>query len=159
MRKWISIIAAVLLLFAIQALFAEGDNTPDQKIHPYLQNLLSAAPDNEKVPVYVVMKERLNLEDFSQLTRGLTRKDRRTVVVNRLKSYSAATQRQVRAYLSQAENRDQVENVRIIWAINVIAFRATPAVINDLAAFDEIGEVRYDAKYPIDELIDDNGIT
>ncbi|NIU17184.1 MAG: hypothetical protein GWN76_25065, partial [candidate division Zixibacteria bacterium] len=112
------------------------------------------------INAYLVLEDRLSYEDLRTRTYDLTRKERQREVVRILKNHAARTQTNVRAFLESAQSQNMAENINIIWAINVIAFRATPSVIYDLAeGYGEIEKIFYDAQYSEEELVDDNGIT
>ncbi|NIT61061.1 MAG: hypothetical protein GWN00_34120, partial [Aliifodinibius sp.] len=109
---------------------------------------------------YVVLKDRLSYQHLRNLTFGLKRKERQRAVVDILKQHARITQRNVLSFLQNAESQGASEQIRKIWLINVIAFRAQPSTIYQLADnFTEIEKIFYDPKHPIEELVDDNGIT
>ncbi|RMI03587.1 MAG: T9SS C-terminal target domain-containing protein, partial [Calditrichaeota bacterium] len=134
--------------------------THHPRIHPYLQTVLSQAADNDRIEVYLFMQDRLTLEDLQAATRGLKRKERRKVVTRMLKDFAASSQQQVRAFLESQQAAGAVDRLRPIWLINAIAFRATPAVIQQLAVgFPEIQMIFYDAHPDMNAVLDDNGIS
>ncbi|MCZ6775049.1 MAG: S8 family serine peptidase [Ignavibacteria bacterium] len=120
---------------------------------------MSSAAEDELINAYVVLKDRLSLEDLQNQSRGLRRKQRQKAVVRILKEQAAATQGQVLDYLQTAKAQGAVDRITSIWAINRVAFRGTRSVINKLAQdFVEIERIRYDAAYP-EELLIDEGST
>lgn len=149
---------AFLLLFSVlfgTVLFAN----PLAKIHPRLQAELDTRAKDDKVNIYIKLADRITLQELQRETAGLPRNDRRSQVVTRLKSHAAATQSNVMAFLADARSRNEISHIENIWAINVIAMKAKPAVVYSLAQqFSEIGEIWYDPVIDIDEAKDDGGI-
>ena len=142
-----------LAIFA-SAVFA----SPMQKIHPLLQAQLANYTSGETIPVYVKFADRLSLSEVQSRTLGLSRKARRSVVVELLKSHARQTQQRVRAFL-QMQGSEKFSDVEDIWAINVLAFKTTPDVILALAdQFPEIAEIRYNPVIDAEAAKDDEGL-
>jgi len=152
-------ISLVLLFLFVLSAVPVNAQYQNPKIDGYLQNVLKSSNDN-LVRVYAVLKDRLSLNDLKNMTYNLNRKDRQKVVVNILKDYAAGSQQRVLNFLNNNTENGSVVNVQPIWAINVIAFRAKPDVVVQLAQnFEEIGQLYYDPQFNINQLTDDNGIT
>ncbi len=159
MRTSVRMILAVFALGILWQTASSGAQTLQPKIDPHLQTVLNAAQDEELIPVYIMLGERLSLEHLQSMTRGLNKQDRRKEAVRILKEYAATSQKNVRIYLEQSRTHGLVKDVKIIWAINVIAFKGYPGVIYNLAEnYREIEKLFYDAEIPIEQLLDDNGI-
>ena len=149
-----------LIFITIFNLFAVQADTGLSRIDPYLLNLLNSTDETELVPVYIMLEERLSLEYLQSQTAGLNKKERRSVVVRLLKEHAAKTQKNIMSFLEASHSRGDIGPINNIWAINVIAFSSKPSVIYDLAKNQpEIENFFYDPVYPIESLIDDNGIT
>jgi serine protease AprX len=130
------------------------------KIHPYLQQVLNSAEDQEMIPVYIMLRERLSAETLQLFTDGLNKKERRREVVRILKEHAAMTQRGILSYLDNAKAQGLIERIENIWSINVIAFSGRPAVIYSLAQdYTEIEQIRYDRPISREEAQDDLGIS
>ncbi|MCB0306697.1 MAG: S8 family serine peptidase, partial [Calditrichaeota bacterium] len=148
---------AVSILLLATGGWADAGKSP---IDPYLQSVLNSAQADDMIDTYLVLQDRLSYQDLRNQTPGMTRKERRKEVVRLLKDHAANTQQNVRAYLENAQQQGTVADIRIIWAINVIVFKARPGVITDLAQhYQEIESLHFDAKIPLEQLLDDNGIT
>jgi hypothetical protein len=131
-----------------------------EKIHPYLQQVLNSKKNQEKIPVYIMLNERLSLEYLQSRTAGLSKKERRREVVRILKEHAARTQGGVLSYLENAGAQGLIERIENIWSINVIAFKARPAAVYALAqGYSEIEMIHYDRPIPREEAQDDLGIS
>jgi len=145
------------MLLSSQAVFADN---PDSRIHPYLQELMKSSGDEDLIPVYIMLKDRLSLDYLRGTTQGLRREDRRQEVVRILKEHAAYSQSRVLSYLEDKKSQELIGHVENIWSINVIAFKAKSSVIEELARdFQEIEEIRYDRPISSEEAVDDNGIS
>jgi len=157
----------LILLFLISGFFLyfgapKQATAGDQRsvISPYLHSVLSKTPENTKVDVYLVMQDRLSYRQLEGQVRGMKRKARQAAVAQILKKHAETSQRQILAHLREAESRGIVKNIRIIWILNGISFRGSADAIYDLSnRSDGIEGIFYDAKFPIDALLDDNGIS
>ena len=158
--KTINTILIVLVFIFCTVGFQSGiADESHSKIDSFLQSVMNSTPDDQMIDAYIVLKDRMSYDQLKNLTFGLERRQRRQAVVDILKQHAESTQRRVLSFLHDSESRGLIENIRQIWIINVLAFRAQPAIVYDLAnGFDEIEKIFYDARYPIDELLDDGGI-
>ena len=147
----------VVLLFSAAAIRAQAVMS---KIDPYLQSVLANADNEEMVPVYIILQDRLSLNDLRAQTGHLNKKARRKEVVRILKAHAAATQGDVLSFLNDARAQGTIGHVENIWSINVLAFKSQPAVIYNLAAnFSEISKIHFDRPIPSQEAVDDLGIS
>ncbi|MCK6622344.1 MAG: S8 family serine peptidase, partial [Calditrichia bacterium] len=131
------------------------------KIHPYLQAMLNTTQDGELIPVYIMLGDRLSLQDLQSMAGHLKRRQRRAEVVRILKEHAAATQGRVLSYLENARRQGLIgEHIENVWSINVIAFQAKPAAVYALAGdYPEIEQIRYDRPISREEAQDDLGIS
>jgi subtilisin family serine protease len=146
MKKFLS----VLFLFSIILILPIESNAQsnNSKINPYLQTVLLDAASNEMIDVYATLNEQYSFDDLRQQTSFLSKKERQKEVVRILKEFSNQKQQAVRGYIENAKQQNLVSRIDILWAANTIVFSAVPEVIYYLAEnFDEIAEIRYDAKF------------
>lgn len=156
-RKQFVWLFGLILLFGIQMLYSESIN---DKINPYLQTKMKSVSPNDKIDVYIVLQDRLTLQDLQAQTQGLNRKTRQKEVARILKEFARVSQRNVLNFLETEQTADRVENIRSLWINNVVAFRSVESTIYQLAGqFNEIQRIFYDVSFPIEQLLDDNGIT
>ena len=128
----------IIILLATHGVHADSQS---KRIDQYLQSVLKVTPDTEFIDVYLVVKYHLSYDQLRSSTSGLSRKERQRAVVSILKNHAANTQSDVLAHLQRARAQGLVNNIQVIWAINVIAFMAMPSVIYDLARnFDKYRE-------------------
>jgi subtilisin family serine protease len=151
----ISLLLSVILLALFSFTYAQNS-----KIDPYLQKVLTTSADQEKVPVYVVLKDRLTFEYLDKLTSNLPKKEKQREVVRILKEFASGKQERVLSFLERQMQFNAVEDLNVIWAINVIAFKAQSSAIYSLADnYPEVETINYDAPIPYPMLFDDEGIT
>lgn len=122
-----------------------------EKIHPYLQHIISIT--NEMIPVYIVFNDHLTLKDFEDIAYDTPKKERRQIVISRLQNFSLNYQRNVRSYLD-ARTQSEAESIEHIWLINVISLKASTHIINELSNFTEIKQICYDPVFPVEMLLD-----
>jgi subtilisin family serine protease len=109
-------------------------------ISPSLQEHLTKAQADQKLPVHVVLKEQFDKELLNSLVDGMPRAQRRVEVARILKGFSAGRQAGVLEYLATTN----AENVQSLWVVNAVYCEATPAVIQALSARPEVNYVNYD---------------
>ena len=103
---------------------------------------------NEMIDVYATLKDQYSFEDLRQQTAFLPKKEKQREVVRILRSFASEKQQAVNSFLEDAKQQNLVSKIDILWAANTIVFSAVPEVIYYLAEnFDEIAEIRYDAKF------------
>lgn len=133
---------------------------PESKLDAYLQEYLENANQTQFVPVYAVMKERMTFFELASRTGYLPKQQRRAEVVRLLKQFNERTMGAVLTELKQFEDERSVKDIEIIWAINVVVFKALPSVIAQLSEQNnQIQKFHYDAQFPLEMLVDDEGIT
>jgi subtilisin family serine protease len=146
MRLTITILSLLSIIF----IFLSNVNaqTQQSKIHPYLQTVLLDVASNEMIDVYATLKDQYSFDDLSQQTAFLPKKEKQREVVRILRSFASEKQQAVNSFLEGAKQQNLVSKIDILWAANTIVFSAVPEVIYYLAEnFDEIAEIRYDAKF------------
>ncbi len=112
-------------------------------ISPSLQEHLTRAQADQKLPVHIVLKEQFDKELLNSLVDGMPRAQRRVEVARILRGFSAGQQAGVLAYLATTN----AENVQSLWVVNAVYCEATPAVIQALSASPEVSYVNYDWGY------------
>jgi subtilisin family serine protease len=146
MKQFLTVfcILSVILISQIDS-FAQSSQS---KIHPYLQTVLLDASSTDMIDVYATLSEQYSLEDLKQETAFLPKKEKQKEVVRVLREFANEKQQAVRGYLENAKQQNLVSKIDILWAANTIIFSAVPSVIYAMAEnFEEIGEIRFDAKF------------
>ncbi len=147
----------ILFLLAVIFIFPAEVNaqTQQSKINPYLQTVLLDAGSSEMIDVYATLRDQYSFDQLREQTAFLTKKERQKEVVRILRSFAAEKQQAVRGFLENSKQQNLVSKIDILWAANTIVFSAVPEVIYYLAEnFDEIAEIRYDAKFDESLVID-----
>ncbi|MCL4506574.1 MAG: S8 family serine peptidase [Chloroflexi bacterium] len=118
-------------------------------ISPSLQKALAGADPASSVRVIVRFARQADLAQASQ-TKGpvnpATRVPQmRARIVDALRSVSADSMRLFNAFLTRPDVSGQVDSVRAFWIFNGVGLNATPAVIEAIAARDDVASITLDA--------------
>jgi len=145
----------IILLLFIALLTGTGITNENPKIHPDLQIKMGSSAPTEKIPVYIIFNEHMNLIDFADISYDTPKKERRKIVIERLQNFSEKSQRDVRKYIVQKHLQKAIDYFEIIWMNNTIAINATVDIINEIATdYPSVKMICYDYQYPIEQLID-----
>ncbi len=112
-------------------------------ISPSLQEHLTKAQAEQKLPVHIVLKEQFDKDLLNSLVDGMPKVQRRVEVARILKEFSAEQQAGVLRYLATTD----AENVQSFWVVNAVYCEATPAVVQHLSERPEVSYVDYDRVY------------
>ena len=105
-----------------------------QSIDMALEKEMGQRGNDEKIDVFVIMKQQYDHEQLSRRAdRYATRSDRREFVVNELKQFSKTTQYDIRQSLAEMEKNGMVTSPRILWMANALYFSANKQAIYALA--------------------------
>jgi len=139
--KRILVVFISLLMFSI----VHADlNT--QTITNQLEAELLRTAANDLIRVNISLKDSYDSDRFSYSTKGLTKKEKREFVTEELKSFSAASQKNVLNILSNAGKQNNAKNVIRLWINNKINCNVTPAVIEILSHSNDIKSIDLDEK-------------
>ncbi|MBK8551424.1 MAG: hypothetical protein IPL53_10350 [Ignavibacteria bacterium] len=144
----------IFSLFIFCFCYISSSSADSPKIHPDLQNKMNATTDNSSIPIYILMNEHLNLSDFDDISYDTPKHERRRIVIERLKNFANNNQRNVKEFLELKRSQRAVEKYEILWMANTVVTSAPAEVINELADFDNVKMICYDAVYPVEELWD-----
>ncbi len=118
---------SILLLACIMG-FAQGC------LDPLLSQEMNRRSDDEQIAVIVLMKAQY---DRSQLCRRAdyfpSCAERRAFVVNKLKSFTEASQHNLKSILAEMESYGMVSSVRSLWSANALYFEATKTALLNLS--------------------------
>jgi subtilisin family serine protease len=117
-------------------------------ISPSLQEQLSTAQPDQKLPVQIVLNQQYDNALLNGQVEGMTRPERRVAVANILREYSAEQQASLAEYLSQQEAVGAVTNIKSLWIVDAMYCEAIPAVVQVLAARPDVEYVNYDLLQP-----------
>lgn len=118
---------------------------------PDVRQALNAAQPNDRIRVIVRMKHAVAEKDLPDVsTSTADRLSTRTAIVNLLQTDAVTAQRDVMAFLAAPDIAPFVDDLRAFWIINGFALRATPHVIDALAARADVESVRLDEIVTLD---------
>ncbi len=130
--------SALLTLFSLPLLHAQQPEAEQDfaygKIDP---RLFKAAAQGKTVSVIIEMKTQANLQPPGRMSSALSR---RAAMINALQTTANASQAGVRAALAEAN----AAQVRPLWIINAVAAQTTLTAVLQLAARDDVAQIRPD---------------
>ena len=134
MKKTIFTIA-----LALACMFAQA-----QVIDPLLQEEMNRRTDSEMIEITVLMKSRFDRNMLNQRASALpTRAERRAFVVDELKHFTEASQRDLKLALAEMEQKGEVTAPRTLWMSNSLYFSATKETVLALSKRDDIAHIGY----------------
>ncbi len=131
------LVAGILLWSGLQA----GVLSPD------LEEALKTA--QHPLPVYAVLVEQVDPKSLVAETRNLSKKEARRHVIQVLKTVARESQRDLLRYLHTQEQLGKASRIQPLWITNVVAFEATPEVIQAVAQRPDVALVKYDPPRPV----------
>jgi len=112
------------------------------KLKPDLKQLVAAADDAEKIRVVLVMADQAARRDIAILAMQNDKEARRQAVTELLKETAAASQQGVLNALEDGVDAGQAfAPIKSLWIHNVVVASATPDLVLDLAARDDVAYV------------------
>jgi len=128
-----------MITLALACMFTQA-----QVIDPLLQEEMNRRTDNEMIEITVLMKSRCDRNMLSQRASALpTRAERRAFVVDELKRFTEASQRDLKLALAEMQQKGDVTAPRTLWMSNSLYFSATKETVLALAKRDDIAHIGY----------------
>jgi len=121
----------------------------DDKLRGDLPAVLAGAQADELVPVTIVLADHAKTAELHTIAAGLSKVDRRAVIVAHLKRVAADTQVDVLAFLASSS----AQRVNSFWLHNVVGAEVTPDVVLELAARDDVDYVHRNVKVKIEDAL------
>jgi len=132
MMKWG--IGLVLAGVTLGAVAAHGQAL----IEPDLASEMARLGSGEKVAVTIALTSQADPRSLESLAAGKSRSERRALVVQALKSFSAKAQERVLSELRMGEVRGEVSDIQPFWLCNAVSCRATKKEVERIAQFPEV---------------------
>ena len=131
--------SASLAALNFQAAF-QGAPVRGEKIAPQVLGDMAALGDGEMLPVIVTLVDQADLSRIP----GASRAARQQGVIRALQAKAAASQKQIKKLLVLREAQGQVSRIDSFWVMNGLGVTATPAVIQELAAWADVAQITSD---------------
>ncbi len=145
----------LIIIFSLLFFFFQISRADESKIHSDLKEKMMRSSPMEKIPVYIIFNNHLNLKDFDFISYDTPKQERRRIVIERLQNFSRISQNEVRVYLESMQKQKTIDGFEIIWMNNIIALKASRDLINSIANdFNNVQMICYDAEYPVEMLYD-----
>lgn len=118
------------------------------RIDPPLAEEMSRRGDDEHIDVVVLMKAQYDRTQLNGRAAFFpTRKDRKSFVINELKSFAEASQADLRHTLAEMENYGLVMSVHCLWSANALYYSATKTALLNLSERTDIAIVSLNTQY------------
>ncbi len=111
---------------------------------PRLIERLESAKSDDMIRINIFFNEKLDSQELIQNVSVMRKDERRAYVIEVLKDFTAATQRDMLSQLYDLERNKQVTEIQSLWINNVINCYATPAAIQQLSSRTDIEQIDYD---------------
>ena len=116
-----------------------------QTIDPALLQEMGQLRNDEKIKVFVVMRQQYDQQQLNRTTSHFTtRAARREFVVNELKQFAEASQYNLRHSLEEMQRKGVVSEPQVLWIANAIFFEATIDAILSLADRSDVMVIGFD---------------
>ena len=116
-----------------------------QTIDPALLEVMGQSRNNEKIRVFVIMRQQYDQQQLNRrAAQFTTRAERREFVVNELKQFAETSQYDLRHILTEMQRGDLVSEPKVLWIANAIFFEATREAILSLAERSDIMVIGFD---------------
>jgi hypothetical protein len=148
-------VLAAFLMQAVSATLAVVEPAALGKIHPALREVALAADPDERIPIYVVMAERLGAQDFFPAVLGMDLAARRAYVVERLRAHAERTQAPLLRRLELLAREGRAEIGERAWLGNFVQAQVTPSGISALAEVPGVETIWWDVTPLLEEVRDD----
>ncbi len=146
----------LLYIFIIFIFFTSSVFSQSSKINSILSEKLNKISSNEKIPVYIIFKEHLQLKDFDDISYDTPKDERRRIVIDRLQKYSSTSQAEVRRFLNSKISSGNADQYDVLWMANILTLKADKSVIAELVnSKNNIESICYDAvdsKAPLNDV-------
>lgn len=116
---------------------------------PDLKNVMSRAKSTDLIPINIVFKKQMDINELTRSVEHLPKPERRAKVAEILQNFSKENQKTIIGILKQKEKQNLIRNIQSLWILNAIYCEATKEVIAELEKHREIFYIDYDLK-PID---------
>ncbi len=130
-------LAAVLVLGLLSA--AEASET----MGPKLAEKLAKVSADEMISVIIVMKDRPDMTALDVAATGLSKAERRTLVLDELKAHAGTSQDDIRKEIVKLTSEDHAQTFKYLWINNTIAGWLPAHTIETIAARDDIKSIRH----------------
>jgi subtilisin family serine protease len=142
--------------YEVQRPWLTGDMKAERgKIEPPLADYLEKAPEEEYIPVVLIMKRQLQAEEKSKLISGIRGENKRErklqtrrLLIRELMRVASTEQASLLKYLRALESEKQAMHVKPLWISNVIGVKVRKATIERLSAFAEVASIHLDIPRP-----------
>ncbi|HYN44981.1 MAG TPA: S8 family serine peptidase [Candidatus Limnocylindrales bacterium] len=98
----------------------------------------------EKVPIIVILKDQPSFNTLSPEN-----------VVPLLKRYATNSQHNIAVLLNEEKKRDKADKIKQFWIVNAIAVNASPGLIEQLSARDDVESIELDSQV---HMVEDNSV-
>jgi subtilisin family serine protease len=145
----------ILFLLSSTCLYSQSDRL---KISEPLYRILNNLSDNEKIRVFVILKDKIDIEKLSYQfdAENVAPELRSEILINSLKNKAYNSQKSLLGYFSYLKSFGKIDDFHSLWIVNCIWIKATPDVITLLALRNDVDFIELDNPLKSDEPVNAN---
>ncbi len=140
----------------------ETTRDPSTIIHPALQRAIQENPNSDSFDVIIEwQRDDSSISALGAEITGESKSTRRKQLVSQLASETERQAAVLLSQLDQAEQRGSAKNVRSYWVSPIISLSASPSLIEEMARWDRVVQIRLDEKLTLQDTgfqLDESGL-
>lgn len=148
-------LALATLATCAALLVSSGVARAADKVHPALRAKMLASDPGTFLSVEIVLDTQFDAAGFQRQHRRMERHAKRQELVRQNVAFAAKAQARLRAYLQEQKEAGRVHRLEPLWITNSIWVETQPAVIDTVAGYSEVLEIRWNAPIPESWVTDD----
>jgi len=113
------------------------------------EHLYLLSDSSQKIPVLIVMKDRVDSKLLYQTVKDLGKKERREYTISTLRAKSEETQADIKLFLEKKLDKKEADSIKYLWLNNTIGLNASLTALLALNERDDIEYIDYDPLKPI----------
>lgn len=138
-----------LMVFFCMLLFGASWAQAGEIITPQLSGRMAQARPDELIRIYVVMERQADLAQLRAAIKGLSKDQRRQMVIDRLSEVSQEAQVELLTLLEKEQAQGKVARIRPLRLGNMVACKATKEIIQRVAALKGINYINWDRRMKV----------
>ncbi len=119
-------------------------NSYAAEITEELTTKMSLAGTENLIPVNIRMKDTVEKATLQNLTLGLKRKEKRSIVCERLKEKAFSTQALLLSSLKKMEKIGRAKDIKSLWITNIVSTKVTKDMIENISSMPEVERIDFD---------------
>ena len=132
-----------VVLFGALLFGAYGAQAADVVTPRLAERMAQAGPD-QLIRINIIMQRQADLAQLRAATKGLSKAQKRQLVIDRLSELAADSQAGLLSLLEKAQSQGKVQRLGSLWLGNTVCCSATKQIIDQVTAMDGIRSIDWD---------------